>query len=85
MNPDFVTRKIVPKTSDFHVLTRLKPVRFNWKTKNPENHRRRWQTDCGRASLVIRAGELAHPDKPNDLETCAVSAEPKARFLASLA
>jgi hypothetical protein len=50
-------------------------------TRHSEKNRQRWQTDCGRASLVIRAGELANPDKPNVFETCIVPAGPKARFV----
>jgi hypothetical protein len=50
-------------------------------TRHSVKNRQRWQTDCGRASLVIRAGELANPDKPNQYETCLVPAGPKARFV----
>lgn len=50
-------------------------------TRHSAKNKQRWQTNCGRASLVIRAGELANPDKPNDYETCLVPAGPKARFV----
>jgi hypothetical protein len=50
-------------------------------TRHTTKNRDRWQTNCGRASLVIRAGELANPDKPNEYEPCIVPAGPKARFV----
>jgi hypothetical protein len=50
-------------------------------TRHTAKNRQRWQTDCGRASLVIRAGELANPAKPNDFKQCIVPAGPKARFV----
>jgi Plasmid encoded RepA protein len=50
-------------------------------TRHTAKNRQRWQTDCGRASLVIRAGELANPAKPNDFKPCIVPAGPKARFV----
>src|SRR4051794_22719479 len=50
-------------------------------TRHSEKNRQRWQTNCGRASLVIRAGELANPSKPNEYESCIVPAGPKARFV----
>lgn len=50
-------------------------------TRHTEKNRDRWQTDCGRVSLVIRAGELANPDKPNEFKKCNVPAGPKARFI----
>ncbi len=50
-------------------------------TRHSVRNRQRWQTNCGRASLVIRAGELANPAKPNEYETCLVPAGPKARFV----
>ena len=50
-------------------------------TRHSDRNRQRWQTNCGRASLVIRAGELANPAKPNEYETCLVPAGPKARFV----
>ena len=40
-----------------------------------------WQTDCGRASLVIRSGILANPKKPNTFEKRTVPAGPKARIV----
>ena len=40
-----------------------------------------WQTDCGRASLVIRSGILADPKKPNTFVKCTVPAGPKARIV----
>ncbi|MGC2658190.1 MAG: replication protein RepA [Bryobacteraceae bacterium] len=40
-----------------------------------------WQTDCGRVSLVIRSGILAHPKKPNTFVKCTVPAGPKARIV----
>jgi hypothetical protein len=43
----------------------------------------RWQTDCGRASLVIRAGELADPKKPKTFLKCAVPCGPKARIVSA--
>src|SRR4051812_18095937 len=48
------------------------PVRHNQK------NRQRWQTDCGNASLVIRAGELVKPDSPRTFKECLVPAGPKA-------
>ena len=50
-------------------------------TRHTVKNRDRWQTDCGRMSLVIRAGELANPDKPNEFKKCSVPAGPKARFI----
>lgn len=50
-------------------------------TRHTAKNKQRWQTDCGRASLVIRAGELANPAKPNDFKPCIVPAGPKARFV----
>lgn len=50
-------------------------------TRHSDRNRQRWQTNCGRASLVIRAGELANPDKQNEYQTCLVPAGPKARFV----
>jgi hypothetical protein len=50
-------------------------------TRHTARNRQRWQTNCGRASLVIRAGELADPAKPNEFKTCVVPAGPKARFV----
>ena len=50
-------------------------------TRHTARNRQRWQTNCGRASLVIRAGELANPMKPNEYESCIVPAGPKARFV----
>jgi hypothetical protein len=50
-------------------------------TRHSAKNKQRWQTNCGRASLVIRAGELANPDKPNEYETCLIPAGPKARFV----
>ena len=40
-----------------------------------------WQTDCGRASLVITAGKLVDPNKPNTFVKMTVPAGPKARIL----
>jgi hypothetical protein len=40
-----------------------------------------WQTDCGRASLVITAGKLVHPNKPNTFTKMDVPAGPKARIV----
>jgi hypothetical protein len=51
----------------------------------PLRHRptnaQRWQTDCGRASLVIRAGELIKPGELGKFKPCAVPAGPKARII----
>ena len=44
---------------------------------------RRWQTNNRDASLVIRAGELVNPDKPNEFKECVVPAGPKARIIAA--
>src|SRR5215471_20807659 len=52
-------------------------------THHSEKNRERWQTDCGRISLVIRAGELANPNKQNEFKKCLVPAGPKARFVVS--
>lgn len=43
----------------------------------------RWQTNNRNASLVIRAGELINPDKPNHFKQCTVPAGPKARIIAA--
>ena len=50
-------------------------------TRHNAKNRQRWQTDCGRASLVIRAGELVKPGEPNTFKACTVPAGPKARFV----
>jgi hypothetical protein len=52
-------------------------------TRHSDRNRERWQTDCGRLSLVIRAGELANPDKPHEFKKCSVPAGSKARFIVS--
>jgi hypothetical protein len=46
----------------------------------PDN-KQEWQTDCGRASLVITAGKLVHPQKPNTFQKMSVPAGPKARIV----
>lgn len=51
------------------------PLRHN------RDNQDRWQTDCGRASLVIRAGELVKPGKLNEFKKCFVPAGPKARIV----
>jgi Plasmid encoded RepA protein len=51
------------------------PLRHN------RDNQERWQTDCGRASLVMRAGELVKPGKLNEFKKCIVPAGPKARIL----
>lgn len=51
------------------------PVRHN------DKNQRRWQTDCGHTSLVIRAGELLKPDSPGEFKECVVPAGPKARIV----
>ena len=53
------------------------PVRHS-KT-NADRH----QANCGRASLVIRAGELVKPDAPNTFKRCLVPAGPKARLISA--
>lgn len=50
-------------------------------TRHSVKNKEGWQTDCGRVSLVIRAGELANPAKPNEFKKCVVPAGPKARFI----
>lgn len=40
-----------------------------------------WQTDCGRASLVMRSGILIKPDAINQFKHCVVPAGPKARLI----
>jgi len=50
-------------------------------TRHSAKNKQRWQTNCGRASLVIRAGELANPAKQNEFKQCTVPAGPKARFV----
>lgn len=50
-------------------------------TRHTEKNKLRWQTNCGRASLVIRAGELIKPGKPGIYKQCTVPAGPKARFV----
>lgn len=52
-------------------------------TRHTNKNRERWQTDCGRMSLVIRAGELANPDKPHEFKKCSTPAGPKGRFIIS--
>lgn len=51
------------------------PIRHNAANKQ------RWQTDCGRASLVLRAGELIKPGSQNTFKQCSVPAGPKARII----
>jgi hypothetical protein len=51
------------------------PVRHN------EKNQRRWQTDCGNTSLVIRAGELIKPESRGEFKECSVPAGPKARIV----
>jgi hypothetical protein len=46
----------------------------------PSNHQR-WQTDCGRASLVMRAGELVNPTNPHSFKPCIVPAGAKVRII----
>ena len=41
----------------------------------------RWQSNNGLSSLVIRAGELIYPDRPNEFRRCEVPAGSKARIL----
>lgn len=53
------------------------PVRHN------AQNSQRWQTDCGRASLVIRAGELVKPGTMNTFKKCVVPAGPKARIVSA--
>lgn len=50
-------------------------------TRHTAKNKQRWQTDCGRASLVIRAGELVKPNQVNTFETRVVPAGPKARYV----
>ena len=50
-------------------------------TRHSAKNKLRWQTDCGRASLVIRAGELVKPNQVNKFETRVVPAGPKARYV----
>ena len=50
-------------------------------TRESAKNRLRWQANCGRASLVIRAGELANPEKENEYVQCSVPSGPKARFV----
>ncbi|HSU55344.1 MAG TPA: replication protein RepA [Candidatus Dormibacteraeota bacterium] len=50
-------------------------------TRHSPRNKQRWQTDCGRASLVIRAGELVKPGEAHTYKTCMVPAGPKARFV----
>ena len=40
-----------------------------------------WQTDCGRASMLVRSGHLVNPAKRNTFKPCVVPAGPKARFV----
>jgi hypothetical protein len=49
--------------------------------RHKPNNRQRWQTDCGRVSMVIRAGELVKPNKPKTFKQCHVPAGPKARII----
>lgn len=51
------------------------PVRHN------PNNEQRWQVDNGRASLVIRAGELVKPGEIGIFKKCTVPAGSKARLL----
>ncbi|MDQ2840016.1 MAG: replication protein RepA [Acidobacteriota bacterium] len=53
------------------------PVRHN--VQNQEL----WQTDCGRASLLMRAGVLVNPLKRNSFKKCIVPAGPKARLISA--
>ncbi len=49
--------------------------------RHSAQNKQRWQTDCGRASLVLRAGELIKPGSRNTFKTCTVPAGPKARII----
>ena len=50
-------------------------------TRHSARNQLRWQVDCGRVSLVIRAGELAKPKELNKFEKQQVPAGPKARLV----
>lgn len=42
-----------------------------------------WQTNCGNASLLIAAGRLINPARPNQFLICKTPAGPKARIVAT--
>lgn len=42
-----------------------------------------WQTNCGRASLLMRAGVLVDPRRANNFKRCQVPAGPKARIISA--
>jgi hypothetical protein len=50
-------------------------------TRHSEKNRQLWQVDCGRASLLFRAGILVKPGAPHAFKNCIVPAGPKARIL----
>jgi hypothetical protein len=49
--------------------------------RHKPSNRERWQTNCGKASLVIRAGELINPKQQHTFRKCSVPAGPKARII----
>jgi Plasmid encoded RepA protein len=50
-------------------------------TRHSDRNQQQWQTNCGRASLVFRAGVLIKPGEPHTLKNCIVPAGPKARLV----
>lgn len=75
-NTDFIPPEDIAYTHSIF-LQCFMPLRHT-----PAN-KRRWQTNNRDASLVIRAGELVNPDKPNHFKECMVPAGPKARIIAA--
>jgi hypothetical protein len=50
-------------------------------TSHSAANKDQWQTDNGRASLLVRAGVLVDPNKQNVFKRCVVPAGPKARII----
>src|SRR5579884_3651850 len=50
-------------------------------TRHSEHNKQLWQVNCGRASLLFRAGILVKPGEPGTFKNCMVPAGPKARII----
>ena len=50
-------------------------------TRHSLSNSQLWQVNCGRASLLFRAGILVKPGEPNSFKSCVVPAGPKARIV----
>lgn len=51
--------------------------------RHSDTNRLRWEIKNGRATLLIRAGELGDPQRPGTFKQCEVPAGPKARLIAA--